>query len=114
MLANSGLSMEAKDTSITDNKWFYQDKPKKDLAVLTMATGRVSLILVIFLRIKTEAVVSTLLLMMLITLVVFLAQSKTANIEIDREKAAVIKTTNYRVFTVRKKYPLGEFSWESC
>lgn len=109
-LVNGRLSMATKDTGIKDNRWFHQDKPGNDLAVLAMATSLVSFLVVLFLRLSTEAVVATMLLVVLLPLVVFLTQSKTTKIEIDREKSAVIKSTNYRVVTTRKMYPLTEFN----
>jgi|GEM_PF-5138428 len=101
--------MTAKDISISGSTWHHQDRESKDLAFITLAIGLLSIIAVAVLRPHVEALLSALLLVSLISLVVFLAQSKTTNIEIDREKAAVIKTTNYRVFTSSKKYPLKEF-----
>jgi len=102
--------MTAKNINISGSMWLHHDKPSKDLAFMTLAIGLVSLVVVTILRPNAETVLGTLFLVTLVTLAVVLTQSKTTDIEIDREKAAVVKTTNYRVFTTRKKYPLGEFN----
>jgi hypothetical protein len=101
--------MRGKDISISGSTWLHQDKPNKYLALMTLATGLVSLIVIIFLRPNVETVLGTLLLVTLVTLAVFLTQAKTTNIEIDRDKGAVRKKANYLVFTMRKSYPLQEF-----
>lgn len=101
--------MTAKGISISGSMWHNQDRPNKDIAFITLATGFLSIIAVAALRPHAEALLSTLLLVSIISLVVLLIQSKTTNIEIDREKSTVLKTISYGVFTSSKEYPLKEF-----
>jgi hypothetical protein len=95
--------------SIHGNVWVHQSKPNKDLAIMTLAVGLVSLIVVAFLRPNIETVLGTFLLVTLIALAVFLTHARTTNVEIDLNKSEVRKTAKYFAFTLRKSYPLQEF-----
>ena len=101
--------MTGKDISISGSMWLHQDKPNKDLAFMTLAIGLISLVVVFILRPNAETVLGTLLLVTLVVLTVFLTQATATNIEIDRNKGEVRKSTKYFVFTMRKSYPLREF-----
>lgn len=101
--------MTGKDISISGSMWLHQDKPDKDLAFMTLAIGLMSLVVVFILRPNAETVLGTLVLVTLVILTVFLTQATTTNIEIDRDKGEVRKSTKYFVFIMRKNYPLREF-----
>lgn len=101
--------MTTKDNGINGSRWSHQNKPSKDLAVMTLLISIVSFIVVLFLRTDAEAVIDTTLLVTLVTLSVFLVQTKTTTIEIDRDKGTVNKMAKYLMFTMRKSYPLQEF-----
>jgi len=77
---------------------------------MTLAIGIVSLTAVYVARSNAETLLGMMLLATLVVLTVFLTQTKTAIIEIDRDKGVVRKTTTYLlVFTLRNSYPLQEF-----
>jgi len=101
--------VSTENTSINGSVWVHESKPNKDLAIMTLAIGLASLIVVAFLRPNLETVLGTLLLVTFVALVVFLTQTKITNIEIDRHTAEVRKTAKYFAFTLRKSYPFQEF-----
>lgn len=103
------LPMMAKGAIIRNSRWLHQDDPGSGLAALTAATGIASLLVVIALQRDIASIASTLVLVAAITLVVYLAQSRVTEVEIDIEAAVIKKSTKFPFFAFHKKYPLRDF-----